>query len=125
MTQAQSSNYLGPDRRRLTLYVMRNTEYHLRDGVCVAVRDRRSGCWLPAHCALRRTLSGAVRYFSQGHAASLLAAPEVGDSLCFGPCGSGGRELVTSELSSVERPGRNQLAGYPSCPNDRDEGAIA
>ncbi|MFO0673294.1 MAG: hypothetical protein U0235_27385 [Polyangiaceae bacterium] len=34
----------GPDRRRHRVYVTKNTEYHFRDGFCVAVRgDRRPG----------------------------------------------------------------------------------
>jgi hypothetical protein len=113
MSQAKSLNYLGADRRRHTMYVTRNTEYHLRDGVCIAVRDRRSGCWLPSHSALRRTLSGAVRYDPSGNATPSPSAPKVGDALYFGSHGS---ELVTTELSSVERPSRHQVAAYPAAP---------
>ena len=110
MIQAENQHYLGPDRRRHTMYVTRNTEYHLRDGICIAVRDRRSGRWLPSHSALRRTLSGAVRYDPSGYAAPSPSAPDVGDALYFG---GGGRDLVTTVLSSVERPSRHQVAGYP------------
>ena len=34
-------SFSGPDRRRHRVYVTKNTEYHFRDGFCVAVRDRR------------------------------------------------------------------------------------
>ena len=35
--------YQGPDRRIHRVFVTRNTEYHVRAGVCVAVRDLRGG----------------------------------------------------------------------------------
>ena len=35
--------YRGPERRRHRVFVTRNTEYHFRDGFCIAVRDRRTG----------------------------------------------------------------------------------
>ena len=43
-----------PERRRHRVYVTRNTEYHFRDGFCVAVRDRRSGDFLQGHLAVQR-----------------------------------------------------------------------
>ncbi|MBN1611023.1 MAG: hypothetical protein JW940_30610 [Polyangiaceae bacterium] len=91
------------------MYVTRNTEYHLRDGICVAVRDRGTGQWLTGHCALRRQLSGAVRFFPNGHSVPSPARPRVGEALYFR---TGGRELVTSTLSAIERPGRAAVAGY-------------
>ena len=115
--QGKNPNYPGPDRRRHTMYVTRNTEYHLRDGVCIAVRDRRSGCWLPSHSALRRTLSGAVRYDPSGLAAPCPSVPKVGDALYFG---AGGRELVTTSLFSVERPSRHLVATYPAAVEPAD-----
>ena len=36
------SGYSGPDRRKRRMYVTHNTEYHLHDGVCVAVRDKHT-----------------------------------------------------------------------------------
>ena len=44
--------YLGPERRRHRAYVTRNTEYHFRDDVCVAVRDVKSRKWLVSHLAV-------------------------------------------------------------------------
>ena len=108
-TQASRDSYGGPERRHHTMYVTRNTEYHLRDGICVAVRDRSTGQWLTGHSALRRELSGAVRFLPKGHALSSAAQPRVGDALYFG---GGGRELVTSILSAIERPGRVAVATY-------------
>ena len=108
-TQASREGYGGPERRHHTMYVTRNTEYHLRDGICVAVRDRSTGEWLTGHSALRRQLSGAVRFYPNGHAVPSRTCPRVGDALYFR---SGGRELVTSMLSAVERPGRSAVASY-------------
>jgi hypothetical protein len=108
-TQASCDTYSGPERRHHTMYVTRNTEYHLRDGICVAVRDRNTGQWLTGHSALRRELSGAVRFLPNGHALPSTAQPKLGDALYFG---GGGRELVTSMLSAIERPGRVAVARY-------------
>ncbi len=44
--QIAKNDYAGPDRRRHRVYVTKNTEYHFRDGFCVAVRDRRTGDFL-------------------------------------------------------------------------------
>lgn len=98
------------ERRRNQMFVTRNTEYHLRDGVCIAVRDRRTDCWLDGHLALGRSLSGGVRVLSNGSAVSVPSAPQVGEALYFS---SGGRELITSVLCSVERPAKELVDCYP------------
>jgi hypothetical protein len=105
-----SNTHGRPDRRRHRMYVTRNTEYHFRDAVCVAVRDRRSGTWLPSHLALRRKLTGGVRLQSNGVAVPSDQEPEVGELLYFG---SGGRDLVTSSLCGVERPAKDLVESYP------------
>jgi hypothetical protein len=93
------------------MYVTRNTEYHFRGQTCVAVRDRKSGRFLEAHSAVRRTLSGGVKYQGNGTAIPSGAPPQVGEALYFG---SQGRELVTSLCSSIERPERLLVASYPA-----------
>jgi hypothetical protein len=55
----QPLKFEGQDRRRHRVYVTRNTEYHFRDGYCVAVRDRRTGDFLHGHLALRRRITAA------------------------------------------------------------------
>jgi hypothetical protein len=110
MEATMQPDYLGPERRRHSLYVTRNTEYHLRDGVCVAVRDRDSGSWLPGHLALSRRLSGAVRATASGTWLPTLEAPAPGEALYFG---EGGRELITSALASVGRPPLEAVRCYP------------
>jgi hypothetical protein len=105
-----SIDYGGPERRRHRMYVTRNTEYHFRDRVCVAVRDRTTGHWLESHLALSRKLSGAVRFCPNGTAIPSLEDPKIGEALFFG---SNGRELITSLLCSIERPQKTVVASYP------------
>ncbi len=104
------STYGGADRRRHRMYVTRNTEYHLRDGICVAVRDRNTGRWLASHLALNRRVSGGVRFFPNGTAVPSGDGPKVGEALYFG---EGGRELLTSVLCAVERPAKTVVHAYP------------
>ncbi|MCC6903676.1 MAG: hypothetical protein IT377_32210 [Polyangiaceae bacterium] len=111
MSQKTSQGFSGADRRRHRMFVTKNTEYHFRDGVCVAVRDRRSESWLPAHLALQRKLSGRVRFQPNGVAIPDRGPPQVGEALYFG---EDGRELVTSLLTAVERPAKVLVTSYPS-----------
>ena len=101
--------FAGPERRRRKMFVTKNTEYHFHDDLCVAVRDRRSGTWLPSHLALMRRLAGAVRMREGGIAIPLRDLPSVGDALFF----DGERELVTSSVCAVERPEKQLVEGYP------------
>jgi hypothetical protein len=103
--------YEGRERRQHRMYVTRNTEYHFRGETCVAVRDRKTGRFLQSHLAVQRTLSGGVKYQSNGTAIPSCAPPEVGQALYFG---DDGRELVTSICSSIERPERKLVAAYPN-----------
>lgn len=110
MASMKGDTYRGPERRVHRMYVTRNTEYHLRGEICVAVRDRRTGRWLPSHLAIHRRLAGGVRIFANGAAIPSCADPCVGDALYFD---GEERELVTSLLSSIERPTRDTVGSYP------------
>ncbi len=103
-------DYAGPDRRRHRIFVTRNTEYHFRDEVCVAVRDRKTESWLPSHLALFRRLSGGVRFMKNGTALPSNEAPQVGEALYFA---EEGRELITSILCGVARPPKRLVEAYP------------
>jgi len=103
--------YQGKERRRHRMYLTRNTEYHFRDGVCVAVRDRKTGTWLPSHLALERRLTGGVRLLKNGTAIPVLEAPNVGEALYFAE--EEGRELITSKLCGVARPEKRLVSQYP------------
>jgi len=105
-------SYQGAERRRHLMFVTRNTEYHLRDGVCVAVRDRRTGRFVPAHIAIKLPLSGAVHVNPHGIALPLLDKPGVGDALCFWGSEESSRQIVTSRVVSVERPPKEVVAAY-------------
>ncbi len=45
-------SYFGLDRRVHTCFITKNREYHVRAGVCVAVRDRISSAWIAGHRAV-------------------------------------------------------------------------
>jgi hypothetical protein len=114
-----ASSYGGPERRRHRVFVTRNTEYHFRDGFCIAVRDRRTGDFLEGHLALRRRVNGGLRFFSNGGIMPNGGDPQPGESLYFSsdardPEAAKSRELVTSPLESVERPPRALVDAYPS-----------
>jgi hypothetical protein len=103
--------YAGPERRRRRTFVTRNTEYHLQDAVCVAVRDRRTGRWLSTHVAVNRRLSGGVRLYANGAAIPTEGDPAIGEAMYFG--GEEERDLITSTLCSIERPTADTVRSYP------------
>jgi hypothetical protein len=108
-------SYQGIERRRHTLYVTRNTEYHLRDGVCVAVRDRQSRSFRAAHIALNLRLEGIVKSFSNGAVLPQAAEPSVGDAIYFNDRNLDGeeRQIVTSRLERIDRPSKRDIMDYP------------
>lgn len=109
----QASGHRGPERRRHRVYVTRNTEYHVRDGFCVAVRDRQSGNFMHGHLALSRRIHGGLKFFPSGGIAANPGEPRAGESLDFA---SEGRDLVTSALEGVERPSKELVGAYPDRP---------
>lgn len=107
-------SYKGSDRRRHRVYVTRNTEYHLRDGVCVAVRDRQSNSWRSAHIALHLKLEGGVKIYPNGAVIPNIANPGVGDAMYFSDRTPEGeeRQIVTSRLEKIDRPAKAIVAQY-------------
>lgn len=108
---SQEVAYAGPDRRKNRVFVTKNTEYHLQADRCVAVRDRRSGKWLPSHLAIGRRLSGGVHFHRNGTAVPVVERPGLGEALYFA---DDGRELITSAVCGLERPTRDCVASYGS-----------
>jgi hypothetical protein len=102
--------YSGPERRRHRVYVTKNTEYHFRDGYCVAVRDRRTGEFLHGHLALRHRIHGGLRFFLNGAIVPNPGEPRPGESIYFA---TEGRDLVTSPVERVDRPAKELVASYP------------
>jgi hypothetical protein len=107
---ARGGHVATPERRRHRVYVTHNTEYHIRDRRCVAVRDRRTGEFLQGHLAIDRSIAGGLKFFVNGGIAPNLGEPRPGESLYFA---SEGRDLVTSPLETVERPTREVVQEYP------------
>jgi hypothetical protein len=92
------------------MYVTRNTEYHFKEGRCVAVRERTSGSWLLTHPALNRAISGSIRFNRNLEAYPTLETPKVGEGLLFA---SDGPDVITSNLISIERPAKATVGAYP------------
>ncbi len=97
------------ERRRHRVFVTRNTEYHFRDKLCVAVRDRRSGDFLPGHLAIKRHLGGGVHRLANGTLIPREDEPTPGEALYFL---ADGLDLVTSPLIRVERPTKDIVKTY-------------
>lgn len=97
------------DRRRHRVYITRNTEYHFRDGLCVAVRDRRTGTFMQTHLALRRRVHGGLRFSLNGAIVANPGEPRPGEALYFEWAE---RDLVTSPLERIERPAREVVETY-------------
>ncbi len=101
--------FQGAERRIHKVYVTRNTEYHVRRSICVAVRDRRSGRWVDGHMAIRKRMEGSLRFFENGGMAPNHGDPSPGDAIYFR---AGGRDLITSRLEAVDRPEKKIVQEY-------------
>lgn len=104
------------ERRRHRVYVTKNTEYHFRDGFCVAVRDRRTGDFLPGHLALRKRLHGGLKFYLNGAIVPNPGDPSPGEALYFA---ADGRDLVTSPVERIERPSKDLVRAYADPPAPR------
>ncbi len=102
-------SYQGPDRRVHRVYLTRNTEYHLRRDVCVAVRDRESGSWVGNHAAINQKVLGALAISDNGGVKVTQGLPEVGSCICFDVQG-----LVTSRVEGMERPPKATVEAHYS-----------
>jgi len=111
-----TNTYSGPERRRNCVFVTLNSEYHCRDGVCIAVVNRHTGQSDRDHPAIGRRLSGSLR-FDHDHLSlgSPPESPHEGEQLSFT---SGTRDdwhdVITSTLVRIERPHRDVLTLYPA-----------
>ena len=109
-------NYAGTERRRHRVFITRNTEYHLRDDVCVAVRDRDARKFRSAHIALNLKLQGAVRVQPNGMVVPEPNSPRVGAAIYFthGDADGMQRQIVTSRVERIARPEKRDVLSYPS-----------
>jgi hypothetical protein len=110
-------NYQGAERRRHRVFITRNTEYHFRDDVCVAIRDREARGFRGAHVALNLRLQGAVNICQNGLALpDDKGEPRVGAPIYFTREDPDGRErqIVTSRVERIDRPIKRDVLQYPA-----------
>lgn len=113
-TTSSTGGFSGPERRHHLVFRTQNTEYHLRDRTCVAVRNPRTGEFIDHHPALGRKLSGAIRFAPTGEVSKFVLpgeAPDVGDVLFFSE-GKMETELRTTAVRDIERPPKEAVARY-------------
>ena len=113
-TLAKHKSYRGPERRRHRVLVTLNSEYHCRDGECVAVRDRRTGNFVTTHPALGKHVTGGIELNKKGGIASATtgADPQPGQQVCFETGGDDEESVLTSPLTMIERPPKSVVAAY-------------
>ncbi len=103
-------DYAGRERRRRRVYLTRNTEYHALDGVCVAVRCRKTGKWDALHPAVKKRIEGGVRMLASGCVLPTIDDPAVGGPMYFVlATGESDSQLVTSQIEKIERSDRRKL----------------
>ena len=96
-----------PQERRLNKrFVTLNTEYHVHEDTCVGVKCRHSNAWIDDHMAVGHNLSGGLVRTAHGYTP---ARPGPGSSLWFD---AGGRDIVTSTVIEVDRPGKTAVGYY-------------
>jgi hypothetical protein len=109
-----SRAYRGAERRHHQVFVTRNSEYHCRDDLCVAVRDLATGEFQPQHSAIGKRMTGGIRFDEDGRVVSFSRRgeePHLGENLIFSD-GSFDRELRTSAFRRVTRPEKAVVEQY-------------
>jgi len=100
--------YDGPERRIHRVLVTRNTEYHVRDGVCVGVRSVDTGSWISAHRLIEAHLVGGFAITPQKSLVPM-ETPQVGHRLVFA---NRAMDVVTSEVIAIGRPPKEAIPNY-------------
>ncbi|PKN39943.1 MAG: hypothetical protein CVU63_13455 [Deltaproteobacteria bacterium HGW-Deltaproteobacteria-20] len=104
---ANRTNYAGPERRIHKVYVTRNTEYHVRGGVCVAVKPRQDAGWTAEHGAVKMKLEGHVKL---GTLLPMPGPPKIGFRMYFA---RGEEDILTSPVVAIVRPPKKIVEQYP------------
>jgi hypothetical protein len=99
--------YSGPERRIHKVYVTRNTEYHVRRGVCVAVKPRQDAEWIASHHALNMKVEGHVKV---GALLPIVGMPKIGYRIYFA---TDNEDVLTSPVVAIVRPAQNIVEQYP------------
>ena len=103
----QPRKFEGPERRVHQVYVTRNTEYHVRRGICVAVKQRSASEFIFDHGALRMRLDGHVNL---GTLLPLPGPPKLGTRIYFA---NDEGDILTSPVVAIVRPPKKIVATYP------------
>jgi hypothetical protein len=113
LASAHHDGYSGPDRRRHRVFITKNSEYHCRDGICVAVRDVRSGLFRDQHLAIGKRMSSSILFSKEGGIAAISKPGDthVGEQLCFSS-GQLDHEIITSAVKAIERPPKEIVSLY-------------
>ena len=99
--------YEGTERRIHQVFVTRNTEYHVRRGVCVAVKPRDNKEWIKDHSALSMRVEGHVKV---GTLLPMVGAPKLGTRIYFA---QGDSDILTSPVIAIVRPPKTVVSQYP------------
>jgi hypothetical protein len=107
-------NYEGSERRQHRLILTRNTEYHLKGEICVAVRDRSTKRWAEGHLAVSKRVEGGVRFYDNGAVVPSLDPLSIGDAMFFTYRTDRGedRQLITSRIESIARTPKKDVLAY-------------
>lgn len=91
------------------VFATRNTEYHLRDLVCVAVRDRRTGRWHVDHMALSQVATCMFAQVRGGWRQHRVDSRRIGSVLHFGEAP---QPLTTGSVRVVYEPEAAVISSY-------------
>jgi len=114
-----AAQYRGVERRRHTVLVTDKSEYHCRDGWCLAVRSRATGRFVSGHPAIGLRVTYGVRY-GHGRIDRVTTPGDLfpGDRICLSTNRVGREnEIITSPLVAIVRPPKYIVAGYGSGPS--------
>ncbi|MEL6338772.1 MAG: hypothetical protein AAFQ65_02625 [Myxococcota bacterium] len=99
-------SYPGPERRIHRVFVTHNSEYHTRQGVCVAVRRLSAEDLTREHPAVGGSVLGGIGYDEERGYLAHFGIPDEGEKICFS------NDVITSPILAVQRPSRDVVAGY-------------
>lgn len=97
----------------------RNTEYHLKGSLVVAVKNRNGGTWLQQHRFLGQEVKGILNFPKDGYLPT--DTPQVGSVLWFV---LGGRDFLTTAIAEIDHPSVADLGYYVAAPKPRPQAAI-
>lgn len=91
------------------MFVTKNTEYHMKDNICVGIRKLKNGLWIKNGKAIKARLIGSIRSVDDIIMAKG-TEPAVGEPLLF--INDDGEDIVTTTLSEIKRPPKEAVNNY-------------